>query len=63
MFMLAHIRGKFASLPGPGGGLSLNADSLMSEGQRLQDDCLRQIRDYEVGQNGPDNFYSPFLIG
>jgi hypothetical protein len=63
MFMLAHIRGKFASLPGPGGGLSLNADSLMSEGQRLQDDCLRQIRDFEVGQNGPDNFYAPFIIG
>lgn len=63
MFMLAHIRGKFASLPGPGGGLSLNADSLMSEGQRLQEDCLRQIKDYEVGQNGPDNFFMPFVIG
>lgn len=63
MFMLAHIRGKFSTLPGPGGGLSLNADALMSEGQRLQDDCLRQIKDYEVGQNGPDNFYMPFVIG
>lgn len=63
MFMLAHIRGKFSSLPGPGGGLSLNADSLMTEGQRLQDDCLRQIKDLEVGQNGPDNFHSPFLMG
>lgn len=63
MFMLAHIRGKFSTLPGPGGGLSLNADALMSEGQRLQEDCLRQIKDYEVGQNGPDNFYAPFVIG
>ena len=63
MFMLAHIRGKFSSLPGPGGGLSLNADSLMSEGTRLQEDCMRQIRDYEVGQNGPDNFHMPFVIG
>ena len=63
MFMLAQIRGKYSSLPGPGGGLSLNADTLMSEGTRLQDDCLRQIRDYEVGQNGPDNFYAPFIIG
>jgi len=43
--------------------LSLNADSLMSEGQRLQDDCLRQIKDLEVGQNGPDNFHSPFIMG
>lgn len=63
MFILAHIRGKYASLPGPGGGLQLNADSLLSEGQRLQDDCLRQIREYEVGQNGPDNWYSPIVIG
>ena len=63
MFMLAHIRGKFVSLPGPGGGLSMNADTLISEGTRLQEDCLRQIQDLEVGQNGPDNFYAPFVIG
>lgn len=61
--ILANIRGKFANLPGPGGGLQLNADSLRSEAQRLQDDCLRQIRDFEVGQNGPDNWYSPFIMG
>lgn len=63
MFMLAHIRGKFATLPGPGGGLSLNSDSLLAEGQRLQEDCLRQIKDYEVGQNGPDTFFMPFVMG
>jgi hypothetical protein len=63
MFMLAHIRGKFSSLPGPGGGLSLNADMLMSEGQRLQEDCVNQVKNYEVGQNGPDNFHMPFVIG
>ena len=63
MMMLAHIRGKFASLPGPGGGLQLNAESLRMEGQRLQEDCLRQVMDFEVGQNGPDNFFLPFTIG
>lgn len=63
MFMLAHIRGKFSTLPGPGGGLSMNADALMSEGQRLQDDCVNQVKNYEVGQNGPDNFHMPFVIG
>lgn len=63
MFMLGHIRGKFASLPGPGGGLSLNADMLMSEGSRLQEDCLRQVKDYEVGQFGPDNFFSSIVVG
>jgi len=63
MMILANIRGKFASLPGPGGGLQLNASELRAEGQRLQEDCLRQIKDYEVGQNGPENWYPPFIIG
>lgn len=63
MFILAHIRGKFASLPGPGGGLSLNADSLINQAQQIQTECLRQISDLEVGQNGPDNSYMPFFIG
>ena len=63
MMMLGHIRGKFASLPGPGGSLSLNADTMLAEGQRIQENCLREIRDMEVGQNGPDNFYMPFAIG
>ena len=63
MFMLAMIRGKYQNLPGPGGGLTLNADVLLSEAQRLQEDCLRQCRDMEVGQNGPDTFFMPFVIG
>lgn len=63
MFILARIRGKFSSLPGPGGGLSLNADSLQAEGTRLQEDCLRQIKDFEVGQNGPDNWFSGIVVG
>lgn len=63
MMILANIRGKYANLPGPGGGLSLNGSEMRSEGQRLQEDCVQQIRDMIVGQNGPDNFYSPFVIG
>lgn len=63
MMILANIRGKYASLPGPGGGLQLNAAELRAEGQRLQEDCLRQVKDYEVGQNGPENWYPPFIIG
>jgi len=63
MLILAHIRGKFASLPGPGGGLQLNADSLLSTAQAIQEDCLRQIKDMEVGQNGSDNWFAPFVIG
>lgn len=63
LFILAKIRGKFASLPGPGGGIQMNASDLAMEAQRLQEDCLRQVQDFEVGQNGPDNFFVPFVIG
>lgn len=61
--MLGNIRGKYQTLPGPGGGLTMNADILMAEGERLQTECLRQIMDFEIGQNGPDNFYLPFMVG
>ena len=63
MMILANIRGKFATLAGPNGGISLNADALRSEAQRLQEDCLRQVKEFEIGQNGPDNFYLPFVMG
>jgi len=63
LFILAHIRGKFASLPGPGGGLQLNADSLISQATVIQENCLREIRDMEVGQQGSDNFHMPFTFG
>lgn len=63
MMMLANVRGKYSTLPGPGGGMSLNASELRSEGQRLQEDCIQQMKDMVVGQNGPDNFYCPFVIG
>ena len=62
MLMLSHIRGKYQTLPGPG-GISMNGSELMSEGNNMQTECLRQIKDLEVGQNGSDNFYMPFLMG
>jgi hypothetical protein len=61
--ILGNIRGKYATLPGPGGGLTMNASELLQEGERLQTECLRQVMDMEIGQNGPDNFYLPFMIG
>jgi hypothetical protein len=63
MIMLGRIRGKYSNLPGPGGGLQLNADSLISEGNQLQEDCRRQVADMEVGQQGPDNWNLPFSVG
>jgi hypothetical protein len=64
MEILARIRGKFTSLPGPGGSLTLNADALMADAKEFQTDCLRQISDFEVGSNGPGGFLNTsFVIG
>lgn len=61
--ILANIRGKYSTLPGPGGSLQLNADSCRAEADRLRLDCLRQVKDFEVGNNGSNGFYMPFVIG
>ncbi len=63
MLMQGRIRSKYPSLPGPGGGLSLNGSDLMSEGQRLQEDCLRQIMDMEIGNGGAEFGNYSFVIG
>jgi len=61
--ILGMIRSKFASgLPGAGGGLSLNGDTLISEARADFEECLRQISDFEAG-NGPGFGNSAFLIG
>lgn len=62
-YILGNIRGKFSTLPGPGGGLQLNADTLISQAQQFQDEAKRQINDMEVGQQGPDNWHSPIVMG
>jgi hypothetical protein len=63
MMMLGNIRGKYTTLAGPGGGLSLNGDALTQQAEALKAELLRQIQDMEVGQAGPDNSYLPFFMG
>lgn len=50
--MLGMIRSKYSSVPGPNGGLTLNGDMLLSEARIDFEDLLRQITDFEVGNNG-----------
>lgn len=61
--MLSQIRGKFASLPGAGGGISLNAADLANEATMLKEQCMMEIDDYIV--NDPENvgIGSTFVIG
>lgn len=60
--MLGEIRSKYGSLPGPGGGLTLNGDACLSRSTELQTELLRQISDYEVG-NGVNFGNVSFLLG
>ena len=63
MFNLSQIRGKFSTLPGASGGVSLNAGDLAATAQNLKDECLKEIEDYVV--NNPEDYGSDtqFIIG
>jgi hypothetical protein len=61
--MLAQVRSKYGTLPGAQGGLSLNGDQLFSLAQQKQEDLLRQITDYEVGNGGIAFGNTSFYIG
>ena len=61
--ILGMIRSKYPSLPGANGGLSLNGDMLISEARQDFEECLRQIRDFEVGNGGVEFDNGAFLIG
>jgi hypothetical protein len=63
MLMQGRIRSKYPSLPGPGGGLSLNGSDLIAEAQQLQEDCLRQVMDMEIGNGGAEFGNYSFTIG
>lgn len=61
--MLANIRGKFGSLPGAGGSVTLNASDLRSQANDIRTKCQEEIDDYTV-QNVEDyGAYGSIAIG
>lgn len=63
MLILAQTRGKFASLPGAGGGVSLNAADLSTRAGEEQGKLLEEIDNY-VSQDVEDyGMGSQFIIG
>lgn len=46
LMILAEIRGKFSSLPGAGGGISLNSSDLRARAERMFDQCKQEIDDF-----------------
>lgn len=47
--ILGLIRSKYSNMPGPGGGVSMNGDALISMAQDSFSELKRQINDFEVG--------------
>lgn len=60
---LGLIRSKFGSLPGAGGGITLNGSELLAMAESMQTEALRQISDFEAGNGGVNFINSAFLIG
>lgn len=60
MLVLGRIRGKFGSLPGAGGGISLNGQDLATEGQALIEECMSDIDNLIV--SGLDQYGSSSLV-
>lgn len=63
MMLLSHIRGKFASLPGAGGGIALNAAELISISQSYREELLAQVDDFVVDLPEDVGMNSTFILG
>lgn len=63
ILMLGQIRSKYGNLPGPNGGITLNGSELLSMGETMQVELLRQLQDFEVGNGGVNFGNAAFLIG
>jgi hypothetical protein len=63
MLILAQIRGKYSTLPGAGGGVSLNASDLTATSENIKVNLLEQLDDY-IAQD-PENvgMVSSFILG
>lgn len=61
--VLSQIRGKFATLPGSGGGVSLNAGDLANEAASMKQELLEEIENFIVSDKLDTGLYGDFLIG
>lgn len=61
--MLGHTRSKYGSLPGAGGGISLNGSELLSQAETMKQGLLSEIDDYIVNDAEDLGMGTQFLIG
>lgn len=58
--ILSEIRGKYASLPGAGGGVSLNSAEMAAKADMEMANLLQELDDYIV--NDPENYAGSVMI-
>lgn len=63
LVMLSQIRGKFASLPGAGGGVSLNASDLMAQAVEMREQLIMEIDDFIADKPEEFGMESTFVLG
>lgn len=63
MLMLSEKRGKYASLPGAGGGVQFNAADLRTAGLELLDRCFSEIDEYIANEIEHVGFGADFTMG
>jgi len=61
--MLAEIRGKYVSLPGAGGGVSLNAGELITRAESDMAECYDQLDNFVVNSVEDYGIGTTFVIG
>jgi hypothetical protein len=62
-YMLADIRGKFSTLPGAGGNISLNASDLRTKADAEVQQCLDEIDNYIVNDKTELGMACDFVLG
>ena len=63
MMILANTRGKFASLPGAGGSVSLNASDLRQQAVTDKESCMAEITDFVLDYPEEWGLQSTFTMG
>jgi hypothetical protein len=61
--ILAQIRGKYSTLPGAGGGVSLNADAMRTRAEKLVEECMQEIDNYIANEVEIYGLESTIIIG
>lgn len=61
--MLSGIRGKFSTLPGAGGSVSLNASDLKLQAEAEIEACLQEIDDFIVDRPETIGYTTSFVFG